>query len=340
MRIGRALAALGAALWISTAAAPAAAQREPPESAAAKAQFKNAQRLFTKGDHAAALLEFKKISDETASPNARLYVARCLRELGRLPEAYDELNATVTLATTRAESDKKYVATRDSAVAERTALEAKIVRVVIAVPKKLSGLEIEVDGKRFADERIGTTMVIAPGTIRVTARAPGYVAFDETLAVDAGANETVTVTLAAAAKKQPPPSKAEPDPFKDDHPAKPPKTVEEGGGVRTLGVIVLGVGVAGGVTFAVAGLMANSRYDEIHAECATETCNQKSHGERINGGKTLDLAANVGLVAGGVGILAGTLMILFGGPTEKPAATGLGIEASPKAAALRYHGRF
>jgi hypothetical protein len=182
-------------------------------------------------------------------------------------------------------------------------------------------------------------MVIAPGTIRVTAKAPGYVAYDETLAVDAGANETITVTLAAAAKQQPPPSKAEPDPFKDDHP-KGPATVREGGGVRTLGVVVLGVGIAGGVTFAVAGLMSNSRYDEIQAECAKQTCNQKSHGERIDGGKTLDLVANIGLVAGGVGVLAGSLMILFGGPTERPATTGLGVEASPTAASLRYRGSF
>src|SRR6185295_6729818 len=91
MRIGHAIAALGVALAIASAGVPAAAQKEPPQTAAQKAQFKNAQRLFTKGDHAAALLEFKKIFEETGSPNARLYVARCLKELGRLPEAYDEL---------------------------------------------------------------------------------------------------------------------------------------------------------------------------------------------------------------------------------------------------------
>src|SRR4051812_38442643 len=60
------------------------------EAADAEALFFGGQSLYDKGAFAAALVAFRASHARIASPNSSLYVARCLRELGRPAEAYDE----------------------------------------------------------------------------------------------------------------------------------------------------------------------------------------------------------------------------------------------------------
>ena len=54
------------------------------------ATYAAAKKLFDAQSYAKALPLFQDAYAQSKSPNARVYVARCLRELGRLPEAYDE----------------------------------------------------------------------------------------------------------------------------------------------------------------------------------------------------------------------------------------------------------
>src|SRR5689334_2876510 len=114
MRPTRILLALSLCLTVpSMAAAQTAAV-----AADTREQFAAAQKLFEAKDFTGALPKFKELVDATGSPNARLYVARCLRELGRTAEAYDEMATTVRDATQRAEAETKYAPTRDAAAAE------------------------------------------------------------------------------------------------------------------------------------------------------------------------------------------------------------------------------
>jgi hypothetical protein len=83
--------------------------------------------------------------------------------------------------------------------------------------------------------------------------------------------------------------------------------------------VVLGAGAAGMVTFAVAGSMANSRYDSINAACGGKRCTDPTYSSQIAGGRTLDIVADVGLGVGIAGVVAGTMMVVFGGPPKKPA---------------------
>jgi len=297
--------------WASAADATSAAATDE------KARFKAAQDLFDKGKFAAALPLFRAIE----SPNATFYAGLCLRDLKQLPEAYDELSSAIRGATARAASEPRYAATRDAASTERAALTAKIGLVVIAVTDRPAGLEVKIAGRPVPVERLGEAVAVAPGPVLVEASAPGRTPFQRELALGAGSSEVLAIALPTTATTA-------------DRATAP--RAQTGGGLRTAGFVVGGLGLAGFVTFAVTGLLANSKYDSVATACGNTHCTDPAYSSQIGAGKTLDTMANVGLAAGIVGVTGGALMILFGGPHEAPVA----VTASPDGARLFLHGRF
>ena len=131
-------AAISLFLGTSVASTPAAAQGQ---TAPAVDDFASARALFNAGKVAEALPLFRDVYARSSSPNARLYVARCLRKLGRNPEAYDEMEATLREATKRAETEPKYAQTRDSAAAELALLEPLVGKLIIAVADPRPGMK-------------------------------------------------------------------------------------------------------------------------------------------------------------------------------------------------------
>jgi hypothetical protein len=310
--------ALGSLLALTTPAWPLHAA-DTGAAADERTRFKAAQELYEKSNFAAALPLFRAIQ----SPNARLYAARCLVGLKQLPEAYDELSATVREATERALTEPRYAATRDAASTERTALAAKIGLVVIAVTDRPAGIEVTVAGRVVPADHLGEAVPVAPGPVLVEATAPGRVAFQRKLAIGAGSSEVLAIALVA-------------DTVAATSPTPTTPHEKTGGGLRTAGFVVGGVGVAGLATFAVTGLLANSKYNTVSAACGGTHCTDPAYQSQINAGKTLDTVANVGLGVGLAGLAGGALMIIFGGPHEAPVA----VTASPEGARLFVHGHF
>ena len=152
-----------------------------------------------------------------------------------------------------------------------------------------------------------------------------------TLATSVGAQQP------APSEPAPPPSEPEPEPAPPSDvtppgdsappeaapppPAAAPATVMRGGGARIAGFVTLGVGAAGMATFAAAGLMANGRYKEISDACGGKRCTDPSFADKIDGGRRLDIIANVGLGVGIAGLAVGTLLVALGGPKAVPATS-------------------
>src|SRR4051794_9904808 len=87
---------------------PQVAAGAPPSGAtasdadeAAKAKFAAALRLHKAGKFEEALGLFRELVQTTGSPNARLYVALCLEQLGKNVEAYKEMLYTMKEAGAR-----------------------------------------------------------------------------------------------------------------------------------------------------------------------------------------------------------------------------------------------
>jgi hypothetical protein len=78
-----------------------------------------------------------------------------------------------------------------------------------------------------------------------------------------------------------------------------------------LGFIVGGVGVAGVAVGAITGLMAMSKSSEAKDTCAKDgPCASRSAVDASESARTLGLVSTIGFIAGGVGIAAGTALVI------------------------------
>ncbi|MBW2524050.1 MAG: hypothetical protein JRI23_07740 [Deltaproteobacteria bacterium] len=333
MRISRLLlllrALIVAALVASFVAVPSVAVAEGSPGAA---EFKKGRQLYKKGAYDEALEQFRAALEASGSPNARLYVARALREVGDITESYREMKETLDDARERAESDPKYVKTRDSAAAELALLEPQVAKLVVAVAGADGAVELTVDGKPAA---VGKPIVLEPGDRMVVARAPGMVAAEQQVTVIGGETKTATLTLVAATGDEPP-TDGEPAPGQPD---QPEPDEPSGGAVRIAGFVVAGVGVASMVVFAITAAQAKSDFDTLNEECGGVRCTDPSYADTVDSGETMELVSHVTLGIGLAGIVAGSLMIIFGGPDE-PAESTAGFAPLPGGGLLTWGGRF
>lgn len=282
------------------------AQPSAQKDSVDRVRFKAAQQLYDKGDFAGALILFQQVVELNGSPNARLYVARCQRELGKLPEAYEELTITIREADALAAKEERYAATRDAAAAERAALLSKIATLTIAIVNPPTDLVLKVNGRTIDTRRLTEPLAVEPGAIVIEASATNVKPFRKELTVVAGTSEAVPIALEALSAQN----------------AKPVMK-KSGGTVRLAGFGVLGLGVAGWATFAIAGSMANSKYDKLYDECGGGPCSTPAQAEEISSGRSLDLVANIGLGVGIAGTLGGAAMVILGGPKEVPVTAGV-----------------
>ena len=121
-------------------------------------------------------------------------------------------------------------------------------------------------------------------------------------------------------------------------PAPPPAPKDEGAGLRTAGYILGGLGIAGFVLFAIAGISAKNAHDRLDESCAAGQCNDPANQSDISDGKLFQTAANIGLATGLVGLGLGATLIVVGShpSNDAPPASG----NSPSGAIVTFTGRF
>lgn len=295
----------------------------PTNTLAAQERFNRGRELYERQQDEAALTEFRASLELYPSPNTRLYVGLCLGRLGRLAEAYVELDRAAHEANDLAATNPRYASTRDLARRELSSLEARIGRLQLRVNDPPEGLVVRVGETTLARATWGLSLPYDPGAVQVNAEAPGYQPFRRDAQVSAGGVTEVVVRLERAPEvpvtpvtpavtATPPPQSQIEAPT-----TQPPVTdtlTMRGGGVRTAGYVVAGVGVAGVAAFAVLGTMAGSRFDTLQRECMTRVCTASE----IDDGERLQTLANVSLGVGVVSAITGAIMIIAGGPTRAP----------------------
>lgn len=318
-----ALLALATPLGASNAVAqPAGSQKEA---------FAEAQRLFDAHDYAGALPKFQALFAETQSPNARLYVARSLRELGRIAEAYDEMAATVKDATSRAASESKYEGTRDAAAAELAVLEGRVGHLTIAVADAPAGTRVLLNASEVPAARLAAPITVVPGVQRVEISGPDVETVRREIDVNGGETKTLPLAVRAAAKQP------EPGPKK---PAPNEERPQTGGELRIVGIVAACLGGAGLVTFGVTAGLSDAKFSTLEEECGGARCTDPKYADVVDEGKTLELVANVTLIAGSVLAAASIPMIIWGGPSDAEPAAAASLTPVPGGALLRLDGSF
>lgn len=301
------LSRVALAALISLAALPVSTARaDTTPTAAQRKAFGEAQALFDGGDFAAALPLFEALAAETSSPNAQLYVARCLRELGRTTEAYDRMLATVRDATAKAQADSKYDATRNAAAGELALLEARVAHVILAIADAPEGVDLRLDGAPVDAARMGSAMTVLPGKHRIELSGPDLEPVLREIELAGGESKTVTLLAKRAAER---------GPSTPGTPAPAPRS--SGGGLRVLGFVAAGLGGASLVGFGVTGAMSNGKFATLEEECGGARCTDPGYADVVDDGKTFETIANVTLVTGIVLVASSIPLIAFGGPDEE-----------------------
>jgi hypothetical protein len=282
----------------------------------AEEQFTKGQRLYEDGKYDKALPLFRAALAATSSPNARLYVARCLAKLNKNAEAYEEMKQTVADATERAESEPRYAETRDSAAALLALLENKVAKLVVAISDQHRGARVEINGVVIKDP--GVPHAVEPGEVLVRGKAPKKKLVEKRFELPAGVTRTITLAFEDAAAGE----VATPAP--GDEPTEPAEPAEPDdpspgdiGALRAAGIVVTVLGVGGFVAFAITGALARGKFNQLEEECGGTRCTAATYADVIDQGKRLETTANVMAGIGSGLVVAGVLMIVFGGPSDE-----------------------
>jgi hypothetical protein len=286
------------------------------DDAARKALLDEAVAARAANDHARALSLAEAALAKRATASLLLFVAQEHEQLAHFPEAYDAGRDCLRLSESEPPSP-----THDGVLLACRAIVADIrPRVAVVgweVPSpRPEGLVVSIAGKvRDATRR---SVAVAPGSVRVDARAPGWMAFTSTIDVAAGADANVTIALV----REP----VAPQPIS----AKPHKK-------SLVGPILAGVGVAALATAGVLFLVANKDYaslkEDCDPRCPKDALDRQTSIERLDWIARGTAVVGLGLVATGI-----TLFVLDR-PNDKPATmTGTWIDAGPLGVTLR--GRF
>lgn len=329
--------------------APAARAAGVAPDAASPEQKKEATAHFSTGKQAAegknwekAEMELRASLDIVDSPNARLVLARALRDSGKTSDAWNEYARTIDGAANLAQQDPRYVQTADAAKAEQDDLAPKLAFVTVSVANAPPDATLKVGGRLVPTAAWSAPIVVSPGAVDVVLAGPdGKEIVRKTVAADVGGKTAVALD----AKPAPPPPVAGP-PAADDVPPTDKPVQEQPqaspSGKRKLRVpayVAGGVGAAGLIVFGIFGAMEKSTFSSLQSACPNDVCPPGKSGD-ISSGKTDQVVANVALGVGLVGVAAGaTLFVMsLGGSSSSspaPAAASASLVVSPTFIGLR-----
>jgi hypothetical protein len=291
----------------------------PVQREQAQARFARGKELLGKKQYEAALAEFRASHEIVGSPNTRLELARCLRAMSRLVAAYAELGRTAVEAKELVGQDNRYQRAFDSATTERAEIEPQLGFVALTIQNPTDDTKVTVGGEEIRRAAWGEPAPAVAGETEVLVETPGHGPVKRTLTLVAGQKTALTVD--AQSGELPPAAPPEPPPPTEPSP------------LRTWAYVAGGVGVAGLVTFGIAGVLARSTYNDLNSTCGGGPCPPDKTGE-ISSGKTQQTLANVGLVVGIAGVATGATLFVLSLPKATPAAS-TGLVVSPGWAGVR-----
>jgi hypothetical protein len=294
----------------SHAAGVSPAKATPVQREQAQSRFLKGRQLYNAKKYDAALTELNASLDIVASPNTRLYIGRCQRDMGHTVAAYVELGRAAVEAKELVHEDARYEQAATAAVEERAQLEPKIGFVEVAVMHAGSATTLRVSGDEVRRGGWAEPVPVLPGNVEVVAETPGHAPVTQKLEIKAGEKKQVAIDAAAEENVASAPAATSLEERERPEGAR--------NMMRPLAFATAGVAVAGLATFIVAGAMSNGTYSDLEKACGTTPCPQGHDGD-ISTGKTQQTLANVGLGVFGVFAAASVTLFVLGSPS-KPAA--------------------
>jgi hypothetical protein len=267
--------------------------------------FLRGQKLFLEKRYEEALPLFEESYALRASPNSRLYVARCLVELGELYDAY-EVYREVIVSVSDVEEPNRYAATQMAASEERASLRLRLATVRITLSEQPDGLRLRMDDRGLAQSDATTSYYADSGVLTIRVSAPGYHDVVQRIEARGGEVTEVFIVLAHSYPPLPPPA-----------PAAIVREVRVEHPGDDWAWVSAGVGVVGLATWGIFGIQAERRYSRIEPRCDAGDCPI----DQVEQGRKETLISNVGLGVGFAGF-AGAGVLWVWSRSEDPTPSG------------------
>jgi len=306
------------------------ARAEPRDAAAAETLFREARELMKAGKYADACPKLRASQDLDPGVGTLLNLGECYEKAGLLASAW----ASFVEAEGEAQ---KAGDTKRSALAHARAekLASKLPRLTIQVPEssRVEGLVVKRGDVVVAESSWGSAIPVDPGSVTVSASAPGRATWKKSVEVGAGGETIVVPALepgTPASEPEGPVTAPDVQVTRDTAPKTHSSTQ------KTLGLVAVGLGVVGVGVGSYFGLRARSKWDDAKAHCtrATSGCDPTGMDLGDQAGSAADVST-IALAAGGV-LVAGGLVLWLTAPSASPErAARLGIGMSPAGVSVR-----
>ncbi|MBL8604567.1 MAG: hypothetical protein JNK72_21755 [Myxococcales bacterium] len=281
-------------------------------------QFASGRALYDAHSFPASLEAFRASQSALPSPNTLLYIARCLRELGRSAEAWEAFQEAARDAQARSGAEPRYARTAEAAQTEGAALTGRVAFVVLDGQGAPPNTATALNGRQVDPARFGALVAVEPGTFTVTASAPGFQPFVASQSVVPGQQARVSVSLSPLGAG---PAIA---PMVTVLPADAPSALPTRQGPvvmqrasspwRVVGAVSMGLGAALGIVGAVTGLRARGIEEDLVRACPDGCAPTYANRRLVDEGNTLVTVTNVSWGVGGAALVLGAIAFFTSGP--------------------------
>ncbi len=322
------------------------------DKAAAEGLFDQGRAAMQTGDFANACPLLERSQHIDPAVGTLLYLAECYEKAGRSASAWATFREAADAADAAHEKDRALLGRKR---AER--LVPLLSRLTIQVPtedQSLSGLEIERAGQSVKTALWNVPVPVDPGEYSVTAVAPGYEAWSQTIVVpDRGASISVTLPplkkRADAPVSPPPPVSASSSPPPAAQTSLPPPgaalpeadaTASKRGVHRTAAFVVGGAGVVAIGIGSVFGVRAITKNHEAESHCprgyqCDDQLGPKAGEDAKKAARIADITLGLGAAA-----LVGGAVLYFTAPSASHGGTAAHFTATAGPGGIVLGGTF
>lgn len=289
--------ALGLALG---SAAPAYADK-------ADVMFKKGKKLLAEKKYAEACAVFAEVDGMDPGVGAKLNVAKCFEEWGKLGTAWRWYSDAEKMAAEAADPR----AAKIKELADE--LDVNVPRVTILVPKGADPdivATITLDGEPFEASRLGEEQRVDPGPHMIEFEVGGDKQ-RKMVPLERGGSSELTLEIPKGTGKKKP--SLEEDEGDEDEEDAVPSAPRPGRTQRIIGLSLVGGGVAAGVVAGVLTLGARNKYrDALDTFCMSDAMMCSAEGLEITGdARSRANVATVITVAGGALVIGGIVMYML-----------------------------
>jgi hypothetical protein len=252
--------------------------------------FREGRRLVQAGDYPAACPKFAESERIEPAPGTLLNLADCEEHARQLVSAREHFGLA---ASGFPRGDSR----RDVAMQRAAALEARLAHLTLRLAETApAGTVVRKGGVVVDGATLGQPQPADPGDVKIVVSAAGHVDQVYPLTLGEGAHTEVSLDVGDVSTGNPSSTGAKHAPIP----------------IKTIGIVLLGVGGAGLATGAVTGLLALTKAHIVKDHCdATYHCDAEGV-SAASSGETFATVSTVTLIAGGVLAAAGGSLLLLG----------------------------